>query len=527
MTKIFKKLILMACVVVSISSTVDAQRPKGHKWYKGSSATKEWMMSQYNGQEVWSPLWNISKDEAIKAHLFNLTQSFKMLGVDKKIETGHLVWMIENSVVETVPGGTIFTNTLVKDDGVAVSFVDTVTEDGEKFFVTEYKGTKIAWAKATCLQSTVLVQGKITPESKPATETQTTYTYASTPEVNVYDGDVNVEAPIVNVIDSTGDTYVTNNYYQQSDDRQYQQPQPYYGSGYGNAGVYAQASIGWGVQQPFCGNTWGNSMYYGPRGGGGVVCGGGSSNNQPVNVYVDVYNNNVNNNTNNNNIDIDIQDPHVYHPPTGGGPVDPGPGDPPVDGGGVGDGPIDPESRFNRNVGMTRKSTPNVAYNTSSRSNRVVQRQTSSQPASSNSGAVSTPVRDVRSTRSNGVRGNTQTTSTPAPVRTAPQQQNSEAKPRMFASRAANERSSGNTSPAQSRTGNSQPRYNQQQRAGGQSNYQQRSPQQQVSTAPRQNSQPRQTMSQSRPMGGGSRPTGNMNRGGNNARSAGAGFARR
>lgn len=521
MTKIFNKLILIALMSISFMSA-DAQRPKGHRWYKGTDTpTKEWLRSQYDGSDTWSPSWNISREEAVKMQLFNLEQSFKMAGSQKKVEPGHLYWMIENSQIETVPPGTVFTNTLVRNDGVAVSFVDTVAKDGEKFFVAKVNNRKIAWAKAACLQSTVLVSSE--PKSSEPEEVYEPVStiVAQTPDVKVYGGDVTVGAPNVYVIDSTGDTYITNNYIQQD---QYQplQQQPYFGAQM-NTGLYAQASIGWGMQQPFC-NPWGNSMYYGPRGGGGYVCGNGGSNNQPINVYVDVYNNNVNTNTNTNTNTITFeQDPHIYHPPTGG-PVDPTGGDP-VDGGGVDDGPIDPESRY---------STANVGYNPTRNQRSVRQPQSSQTTAvrtSSRNTEASAPVRNLRSesSKSSGVsRGVTRNNTQPAPatVRSAParQQQNSEAKPRMFASRAANERG-GNTS-AQSRSGNSQPRYNQQQ-GGGRQNYQPSQSNRSSSVAPRQNyqAQPQMRMSQARPAGGGS--NGGSPQNGRNFQPQGGGFARR
>lgn len=520
--KIFKKMILMTLLVISFLSS-DAQRPKGHRWYKGiDTPTNKWLRSQYDGSQPWSSLWNISKEEAVKMQLFNLSQSFKMAGSQKPVEAGHLYWMIENSSVETVPGGTVFTNTLVRDDGVAVSFVDTVARDGEKFFVAVVKGRKIAWAKATCLQSTVLVQGEIAPEQKTEEEPrieETVYAQTPAPEVKVYEGDVNVEAPIVNVIDSTGDTYITNNYIQETppQDQGWQQ-QPVQQQFVGGGGVFAQASIGWG-QTPVCSN-WGNSVYYGSRNGGGVTCGGGgSSNNQPVNVYVDVYNNNVNNNTNNNTIDIDIEEPHVYHPPTGGGPVDPGSGDPPVDGGGGLDGPIDPESRFSRNVGATRNPTQNVAYSntTPSRNNRVVIPQQQQRNVNSNNiPAVKKNDRAVSNTSPRFVPGRNPQV----------QQQNTEAKPRMFASHSANERNNGgNSSGTQVRSGNSQSRNYQQRNNGNQSNYQQRTPKYQK-IIPQQNTQPRQNqMGQARPVGGGN--NGGSPQNGRNFQPQGGGFARR
>jgi hypothetical protein len=522
MTKLFTNLILMAGMVMSFA-TVDAQRPSGHRWYGAKDGSLDLLNKQIKGSS-WSQDWRISRDEAVNAYMFNLDQGLKMLGPTREFGIREFVHVLQNSTEESIPGGIRFTNTLVQDDGKVAPFEDTVAEDGEKFFVytDNVTGGKIAWAKATCMQSTLLVMpGNKTPAPLAPAPDKTVY--AQTPEVNITTGDVNVAAPIVTVVDSTGNTYITNNYNEPAA----RTAEPYYNQGYATApigmgmgmgaGLYAQASFGLGMQQPVC-NTWANSMYYGPRTGGGYVIpsggGGSSTSNQPVNVFVDVYNNidntNTNSNTNNNNVEVPFyQDPHIYnpHPNPGGGPVDPPNGNPPTGGTGTGGGPSDPENKPVRGYatkGGGRQTNLFTAPTTTS---------TSTGPRSTQS-SVATSTNDVSAKR--GVtRGTTvPQNATPAssrsnnntlvqrgvgPARNAQSTQTSS--PRTVAvSRNANQQSPA----AIARNGNAN---SQQTRTSQNRNNQMRTNAQQRSTQNRSFAQPRQApqVSQSRPannMGG-------------------------
>ncbi len=510
----------MAGMVMSFA-TVDAQRPSGHRWYGGNDGSIEKLSQEIKGNS-WSKDWRISREEAVSAYVFNLNQGFKMLGSTNEFGIPEFMHVLQNSTVQTLPPGTVFTNTLVDDAGKPIAFIDTVGKDGEKFFVyTDTKtGDKIAWAKASCMQSGLaVVKGNNPVLPAPViTPTQVVYAQTPTPEVNVTTGDVHVAPPIVTVVDS-GDTYITNNY-NQSSERVGEQP--YYnqapiqqcgGMGMGmGAGLYAQASFGWGMQQPMC-NTWGNSMYYGPRGGGGYVIpsggGGSNSSNQSTNVYVDIYNNidNTNNNTstntNNNNVEAPFwQMPHYYPGgyPTGGNPTEPGNGE--DDG-----NPVDSPNKLVRG---------SIAKGGGRQTNPFTTPATGTGPRSTQASSA-TSANDVAARR--GVSSNTTNArnTTPAPssgnnntlrqrgVGPRNAQSTQTASPRTVAvSRNANQQSPA----AIARNGNA----NSQQRAQSQAtprNNGQFNGQQQRATQNRSFAQPRQQQMQSRQMSQ-SRPASNM-----------------
>lgn len=615
MTKIFKNLILMALMAVAITGFAqDAQKTySGDKISHKEDTSIPDFVAQMTGEKECQ--LTVSKSEMVGALHQSQKKTFENIG--REYQDGYLSYALEHLESKR------FTGTIengYKDLATSkIKWVEQKVTDIPVYgYVLKSGGKKyfIAVVKENCYNPIVGYAVLEDEQVQPSQEVVVERGVAPSQSV----GDITQTVTVLP--DTSGNTYITNNYYEQQPQMAAQQfiQSPSYG--YGDNYLSAGFGVGFGASSSFgvCGaSLWSNNVgcYSGPRGGGGSVsCGGGGSvvNNNYSYTYIDnSYTDNSWSFTDNSIHIHDSfnQDPHVVHPPTGGGSVDPPSGDPPIYAGGV--GAVDPEARIknrmlssltkNQNstrdvasasavkngrenngqiarVGeqkssraetvkpvMTRNEVPAQTEKTNSlvrlipsgrveasrneeslpkrasqnpgyvkpSPRNVRQPQPSSQAVAShvpsrNTEANTAPVRNMRSEQRNSTygangsvtRNNTQS-SAPAPVRTAPQQ-NSEAKPRMFSSRAANERSGGNTSSTQqSHSGNSHPRYNQQRGGGSHQSYQPTQSNKQ-SVAPRQTSQPRQ-MSQARPTGGG-RPAMNMPRGGGGSRSSNSGFSR-